>query len=221
MMNIDFFRDRLNLSIKELADKIGVEEKEMEEYESGVKEPSDEILQKLSKEFEVSVRYIKFKNLELYTMEPSEILSLNIRKLREKHNITQQELADKMGISLEYLQGCEKGGLLSTYISSEISRIFNISEELLTNELVDEDFCQSDIYLSLHARLYVMDRLMKEGMDLDTALYKVHITRSMYEYCKWDRNEEMKKYEKEFEKLREGRTTYVKVTRNNDNKYLS
>ncbi len=220
-MQICFLIYRLYLIIKELADKIGVEEKEMEEYEKGVREPSDKILQKLSKEFEVSIRYIKFSNLEIYAMEPSEILSLNIRKLREKYNMTQQELADKMGISLEYLQGCEKGGLLSTYISSELSRIFNISEKLLTNELVDEDFCQSDIYLSLHARLYVMDRLIKEGMDVDTALYKVHITRSMYEYCKWDRDEEMKKYKKEFEKLREGRATYTKVTRNKDNKYLS
>lgn len=60
----------------------------------------------------------------------------NLKYLREKNNITQQTLADKLCVTRSFIAQIERGSkLLSIQLGSEIAKILNCTlEDLCNNE---------------------------------------------------------------------------------------
>lgn len=57
-------------------------------------------------------------------------MSLKCKKIREKHNMSQEELAEKMLISESWVIVYEKPGIMpSLHFTENFKRIFNVTEE--------------------------------------------------------------------------------------------
>lgn len=92
-------RNKAKFSQQQLADKLGVSQPLVSQWESGGVQPSHEILEKLSAVLEVDVDETSF-GLDL---------SEWLRKQREKTRLTREELAKKAGISPLTIYFIEKG----------------------------------------------------------------------------------------------------------------
>ena len=56
--NLRVTRQKVGLSQKELAEKIGIQQTQYSRYENGTSKPSTDILEKLVKEFNINVNYL-------------------------------------------------------------------------------------------------------------------------------------------------------------------
>lgn len=89
-------REKKGLTLVELGKISGVSYTHISEIERGKTSPSLKTLDKLADALEISTSYF-------LQMETAFSLGEKIRRLREKQNLTQQQLADKVGVSLSLI----------------------------------------------------------------------------------------------------------------------
>ena len=103
--NIKKIRESKGMSRKELADKVGITESAIFRYETNQREPRFSILCKISEALEVPINKLIYEDDEIIEMPTGK----KIKSIRNKSNLTQQELADLAGISLRALSNYEGG----------------------------------------------------------------------------------------------------------------
>lgn len=103
--NIKKIRESKGMSRKQLADKVGITESAIFRYETNQREPRLSILCKISEALEVPINKLIYEDDEIIEMPTGK----KIKSIRNKSNLTQQELADLAGISLRALSNYEGG----------------------------------------------------------------------------------------------------------------
>ena len=103
--NIKKIRESKGMSRKQLADKVGITESAIFRYETNQREPRLSILCKISEALEVPINKLIYEADEIIEMPTGK----KIKSIRNKSNLTQQELADLAGISLRALSNYEGG----------------------------------------------------------------------------------------------------------------
>ena len=109
---IKYFRQQRNISREVLSNLLKISIHTLSKYEQGQREPSYETLIKICEILNVSINDILEENISLNSKKDSEIsiiIVINIKLYREKSNLSQEEFADKIGISRRALINYEKG----------------------------------------------------------------------------------------------------------------
>lgn len=72
-----------------------------------------------------------------------------LKQIREKQNLTQEELSEKSGISVRTIQRIEAGTLPKGYTLKTLSKTLNIPESIFLAEETPETIIESDAEISL------------------------------------------------------------------------
>lgn len=94
-------RQKNNLTLEKLGQKVNIPKNTLSRYESGKREPKIETWKKLADYFNVSTSYLMGLN--------SNSFGNRIKELRIKHGLSQTELADKTGVSKQAISFYENG----------------------------------------------------------------------------------------------------------------
>lgn len=120
-------REELNMTQKELADRVQVTPKAISFYELNQREPSNELLVEFSKIFNVSTDYLLGNHINNLN-----ILSKRIKYLREEKGLSQKELANYLNISNSTLSQYESGVRVpSDEIKIKLAKYFNVTTDYL------------------------------------------------------------------------------------------
>ena len=120
---LKMLRKKKGLTQQEVADFFGVKQPIYQKWESGVRKPSYENLSMLACIFDVSLdyllgdyleiskeRYLKFKKQKQKQKEEKKnLFSVRLKELRKKNQLTQQRLADEIGVNRVNITRWEKG----------------------------------------------------------------------------------------------------------------
>lgn len=93
--NIKFLRTQTGIKQRELAEKLGVTSTAVGMWEAGAREPELSKIINLSEYFGVTLDDLVLKEMK----PPIPVYALNIAYLRREHNMTQQEIAELLGVS--------------------------------------------------------------------------------------------------------------------------
>lgn len=114
-------REKKGLTLVELGKLSGVSYTHISEIERGKTSPSLKTLEKLARVLDISTSYF-------LQVETAFSLGEKIRRLREKQNYTQQQLADKVGVSLSLIGQIETDRAKPALDTLEkIANIFGVS----------------------------------------------------------------------------------------------
>lgn len=87
---INQLRVEKKLSMRELAEKLGISHAHISKLESGINSPSVELLEKLAEFFDIDVSYFFSKEDEGFTLNESNVLystDLSVESLKENFNL--------------------------------------------------------------------------------------------------------------------------------------
>lgn len=119
-------RKTKGLTLKEVADNIGLGESTISLYENNNRRPDYVTLNKLSALYNVSIDYL------LNNDSPNVNFGERIKALREQNNITQQELADMLNVDRTSVGKWETNqNLANNNILQKLCSIFNVSMDYL------------------------------------------------------------------------------------------
>lgn len=134
--NLKYLRNRNDEQQKELAEMVNVTAATICKYENGDVEPNLNTLVMLAKHFRVSLDDLVLSDLR----PPVPQYVLNIKYLREKKKLTQQELADELNVSRSTIAGYEAEGKQPSIDKlSKISDYFGVTlDQLVKQDLSKE-----------------------------------------------------------------------------------
>ena len=89
----------------------------------------------------------------------------NLIKFREQQNLTQEELAEKSGLSVRTIQRIEAGTLPKGYTLKVLAKVLGIKEEELTQKAPEQKISQPEV-----------QRTEVEALNQDTIEHKVSDT---------------------------------------------
>ena len=123
-------RKEKGLSQIELAEALNVANTTVSIWERGLRKPEMDTLEKVRKYFDVSLAYLLGENTGERTDEASVTFAQRLKELRVERGLTQEELAEKLGVTKNTIYVWEKGQRFpddewATY--NELSIIFDVS----------------------------------------------------------------------------------------------
>ncbi len=93
--NLRYLRKMKGKLQQEIAIQLGVDQKTISSWERGTRTPTIEAIIKLARYFGVTLDDLVLKEMK----PPIPVYALNIAYLRREHNMTQQEIAELLGVS--------------------------------------------------------------------------------------------------------------------------
>lgn len=182
-------RKTLDLTQREFADKIGVKQNTVAQYEIGRNIPIDSVIFLICREFNVNEEWLRNgigemflptdKNLAIDNHNKQilngEVILMNerIKKLRIMLSLTQQEFAEKLGLTKNYISLIENGDRnLSEQSIKVLCREFNVNKEWLQSGVGEiflsmdknADICIKPIFLKFLSMLDKQELLYIEGV---------------------------------------------------------
>ena len=163
--NIKKYREKTNLSVKELSELIKCSEGTIKRYERGDRTPTLEYLQLISKVLNVDINCLaskeELKNITIrigFNYELKETLSNNIIKFRTRKGITQRQLSEKTNISIIALNRYEKGTIIPNLEAIiKIADVLNVSiDELVGRNETKKESNNYKIYCKLPERIKML-----------------------------------------------------------------
>lgn len=123
-------RKEKGLSQKELAEALNVANTTVSIWERGLRKPEMDTLEKVRNYFEVSLAYLLGENTGERAGKSSVTFAQRLKELRVESGLTQEELAEKLGVTKNTIFVWEKGQRFpddewATY--NELSIIFDVS----------------------------------------------------------------------------------------------
>lgn len=125
-------RVKRDMSQAQLAAALGISKSSISMYELGKRQPDFETLRSIAVFFSVDMNYLLGGEREV----PHMAFSNNLRYLRKKYNMSQEELADKLGYkSFTTIQKWESGvSEPSVSMVKKIADIFGVTMDQITND---------------------------------------------------------------------------------------
>lgn len=88
-----------------------------------------------------------------------------IQSYRKKHNMTQDELADKLFVTRQALSKWETGGSYpSLDVLDQLTKIFNVSFEEILGLNDNDDIDVNNIFVN-HSREYIINKIIKNEIE--------------------------------------------------------
>lgn len=128
------------LTQKQLADRMGVTQSHVWQYENGLVKPSDKQIKKFSDALGISVNELLSAEESNKTENKSSTMTVGerIREIRQKAGLTQKQLADRMGVTPSHIGQYERG--LRKPSNEKIKKFadaLNIPFEILLADQID------------------------------------------------------------------------------------
>ena len=103
------------------------------------------------------------------------IVGQNVRRLRQKKNITQEKLAEKSGVCVNTIRNIEKGRWPSAYTLQAVATALKVDAKFLLSSEKDEMYLKEELKSKLEQ---AFDFLVKKPAETDgKAAYSVgHLT---------------------------------------------
>lgn len=140
---LKMLRKKEGFTQQEVADFFGIQQASYQKWESGNRKPSYENLSLLACIFDVSIDYLLSDYLEISKEtflklkkekeeEKKKLFSVRLKELRLQHGISQEELAEQIGIKRNSYSDWENGKCKPSYEKLEkIADFFEISLDWL------------------------------------------------------------------------------------------
>lgn len=182
-------RKILSLTQQEFADRIGVKQNTVAQYEIGRNIPIDSVIFLICREFNVNEEWLRNGIGEMFLPTDKnsaidnhnkqilndEVILMNerIKKLRIMLSLTQQEFAEKLGLTKNYISLIENGDRnLSEQSIKVLCREFNVNKEWLQSGVGEiflsmdknADICIKPIFLKFLSMLDKQELLYIEGV---------------------------------------------------------
>lgn len=132
---IKYLRTNKGLTQTELGDKFGVTKTAVSNWEKNFREPNIETIDKLSKIFNVSVGYLINGNQSKELSQDQLTLGARIKNLRKQNKLSQEALANLIGVNVQNVYRYEKGIITDLPISriDKLAQALNTTTEYLIN----------------------------------------------------------------------------------------
>lgn len=135
---ISYIRRKRNMSIEELANKTGITPQQLKDMESGInREFNLDLMKRFCEVLGVQSSFF------IDMLEPVENLGLNIKALREINELTENEVASELSISVEQLRKYENGienipfdtlDKLATFFNVDVTMLLGLNFKARANE---------------------------------------------------------------------------------------
>lgn len=148
-------RTEKKLTQKQLADRMGVTQSHVWQYENGLANPSDKQIKKFADALGISVNELLSAEESNKTENKSRTMTVGerIREIRQKAGLTQKQLADRMGVTPSHIGQYERG--LRRPSNEKIKKFadaLNIPFEILLADQID-NMVQADKDNANHKRV--------------------------------------------------------------------
>jgi len=135
-------RKEKGLCQKELAEALNVANTTVSIWERGLRKPEMDTLEKVRNYFDVSLAYLLGENTGERAGESSVTFAQRLKELRVERGLTQEELAEKLGVTKNTIFVWEKGQRFpddewATY--NELSIIFDVSYGYIAGDTDDRE----------------------------------------------------------------------------------
>lgn len=133
---IKTLRTASNLNQEEFGKQFGLVKSTVSLYENGKSTPDDETKKKICEKYNVSMDWLYGLTVDYLLgterSEKQEGVMMNLRKLRERAGLSQEELAKKLKISQKSISKYERGDRRPSYeVLLTMSSIFGVSVDYL------------------------------------------------------------------------------------------
>ena len=145
-----------NLTQAELAKKLNVTQNAVHQWENRKTEPSAEMIEKIAAFFNVMPAFLmgwgEKKSL-------NDVITENIKKYRKRLNVTQSDLAEYIGVSVEHINKIESGYILPT-----ADELIKIAEGLWVS--VDQILSIPELTSEQHRDAFISKILYENGYSM-------------------------------------------------------
>lgn len=163
------------LTQQQLSEELNLSYKSIVNYENGYREPKTDVLYKLAQYFNVYPAYIRgetderneYESVTDDNMEIAYSVSKRIKELRVENHLTQQELADKIGVSRVTVGKYETSKCIPGFeVIIKFEQLFHVSAAYLAG-LTDEKGINSDSATTTHEKYFISDEDIEQLQNDD------------------------------------------------------
>ena len=173
---IQYIRKKRGLSIDELAKRTGITSQKLMDMENGINHDFDTNLKlKFCDVLNVDKSYF------IDITEPVDNLGENIKALREAQNLTMEEVANELHISIDEYKKLEDGDVVSYDLLDKLANIFNINVAML----IGIDFTTRDNETKLKTALRILQRSKKWNEEVGETIFSDEEIDELIDFAKY------------------------------------
>ncbi|MBL1231033.1 helix-turn-helix domain-containing protein [Enterococcus sp. BWB1-3] len=175
--NIVIIRKKKKISQKSLAKAVGITPQSLLKIEKGHVNPKSETLEKIMQALNVSANEL-YSNDETDDFNSQLPFARNLKRLRNEEQLSLDELASKIGISVTQLSGLEDSSQQpSPNLLEKIAETLSVSsDELMENDLITKSLLEVELEQFLQYSQYVIQAAIEtknQGEHINIEEYNV------------------------------------------------
>lgn len=173
---IQYIRKKRGLSIDELAKRTGITSQKLMDMENGIDHDFDtNLMLKFCDVLNVDKSYF------IDITEPVDNLGENIKALREAQNLTTEEVANELHVSIDEYKKLEDGDVVSYDLLDKLANIFNINVAML----IGIDFTTRDNETKLKTAMRILQRSKKWNEEVGETIFSDEEIDELIDFAKY------------------------------------
>lgn len=173
---IQYIRKKRGLSIDELAKRTGITSQKLMDMENGINYDFDtNLMLKFCDVLNVDKSYF------IDITEPVDNLGENIKALREAQNLTTEEVANELHVSIDEYKKLEDGDVVSYDLLDKLANIFNINVAML----IGIDFTTRDNESKLKTAMRILQRSKKWNEEVGETIFSDEEIDELIDFAKY------------------------------------
>lgn len=173
---IQYIRKKRGLSIDELAKRTGITSQKLMDMENGINHDFDtNLMLKFCDVLNVDKSYF------IDITEPVDNLGENIKALREAQNLTTEEVANELHVSIDEYKKLEDGDVVSYDLLDKLANIFNINVAML----IGIDFTTRDNETKLKTAMRILQRSKKWNEEVGETIFSDEEIDELIDFAKY------------------------------------
>lgn len=173
---IQYIRKKRGLSIDELAKRTGITSQKLMDMENGINHDFDtNLMLKFCDVLNVDKSYF------IDITEPVDNLGENIKALREAQNLTIEEVANELHVSIDEYKKLEDGDVVSYDLLDKLANIFNINVAML----IGIDFTTRDNETKLKTAMRILQRSKKWNEEVGETIFSDEEIDELIDFAKY------------------------------------
>lgn len=173
---IQYIRKKRGLSIDELAKRTGITSQKLMDMENGINHDFDtNLMLKFCDVLNVDKSYF------IDITEPVDNLGENIKALREAQNLTMEEVANELHVSIDEYKKLEDGDVVSYDLLDKLANIFNINVAML----IGIDFTTRDNETKLKTAMRILQRSKKWNEEVGETIFSDEEIDELIDFAKY------------------------------------